>query len=111
MNEQEVPPGFASVMQNYAYNPATPFRTLPTFGDIKKEENKGIELRFPPDVVDKLETVASKYGFSGPVDFINTAMSVYGQMLVAKEDGFTQVVLLNPETNDIIPVQLTRDDM
>jgi len=106
----DIDPGFSAVMQNLAYNPATPFRAIPTFGD-RPITVKSFSIQFSEEAAERFAELADRYGFDSSVDFINTAISVYGQMLAAGDEGYAQVVLLNPNTQEIIPVSLTRNGM
>ena len=112
-NEDNQEAGFLSYMQNTAINSSTPFKAIPDFTQPTEDpvdEEDGFTIVFSKDVAEQLKGTALDLGFANSADFINTAVSVYGQMLgAAKNEGFTQVVLINPETQDMIQVPLVQE--
>ena len=113
MNENNVQdPGFLEVMQNMSVSSPSPFRSYAKIGQTaaeagEKSDTDGLTLVFDKDVAVDLKARALRYGFDNAPGFIQAAVSVFGQMLAAaQEDGYTQVILLNPETDEVIQVQM-----
>jgi hypothetical protein len=112
MNDDIKDPGFLEVMQNMSVSSPSPFRSYAKIGQTvaeagEKSDTDGLQLVFEKDVAIELKARALKYGFDNAPGFIQAAVSVFGQMLAAgQDDGFTQVILLNPETEEVIQVQM-----
>ena len=113
MNDNNVQdPGFLEVMQNMSVSSPSPFRSYAKIGQTASEageqsDTDGLTLVFDKDVAVDLKARALKYGFDNAPGFIQAAVSVFGQMLAAaQEDGYTQVILLNPETDEVIQVAM-----
>ena len=112
MNEDIKDPGFLEVMQNMSVSSPSPFRSYAKIGQTvaeggEKSDTDGLQLVFEKDVAIELKARALKYGFDNAPGFIQAAVSVFGQMLAAaQEDGYTQVILLNPETEEVIQVAM-----
>ena len=113
MNDDIKDPGFLEVMQNMSVSSPSPFRSYAKLGQTTAEagdapsDANGLQLVFEKDVAIELKARAIKYGFDNAPGFIQAAVSVFGQMLAAgQDDGFTQVILLNPETEEVIQVQM-----
>ena len=108
-------PGLLDVMQNWAVKSPSPFARVPNL-DAKKEQleqegKDGLTLIFAEEVSSKLKQIAKDLDFASVPDFIVTATSVFGQMLgAAKHDGYTMVILVNPETQQVIEIPLVKPD-
>jgi hypothetical protein len=114
MNDNNVQdPGFLEVMQNMSVSSPSPFRSYAKIGQTAAEagdgpsDTDGLTLVFEKDVAVDLKARALKYGFDNAPGFIQAAVSVFGQMLAAaQDDGYTQVILLNPKTEEVIQVAM-----
>lgn len=108
----EPEPGFTSVMQSMAFTPQTPFKGVPWLGQTNPDENengKSLTFVLEPSVVTHLARLIEDTNITSVAQFVNNAVSIYGQMLMAAKDGYTVPVLVNPETSDIIPIHTTAE--
>ena len=117
INDNVQDPGFLEVMQNMSVSSPSPFRSYAKIGQTaaeagdKPSDADGLQLVFDKDVALELKQRALKFGYDNAPGFIQAAVSVYGQMLAAAHDeGYTQVILLNPETEEVIQVPLVNND-
>lgn len=113
MTDNQTPnePGFLGVLQNQAIGvPAfTPRYDIGT-GAAEEKDDNALTLVFSGEVRKEMSRIAAELGFDNLVTFINTATSVYGQMMgAAKNEGFRQVLLVNPDTEKVINVPLIPD--
>jgi len=113
-NSEEVEPGIFTVMENMSVKMPNPFRTYPKFEKEVKEESleDGLTIVFDKATAEQMTGIAKELGFSNLGDFVNTSVSIYGQMLrAAQNDGYTKALLLNPKTEEVISVSLVDDGL
>ena len=104
-------PGLLGVMRNQAAGvPA--FTPTYDIGSQEAERRDGMTIVFSEGVTKTLKEVSANLGFRTVADFINTATSIYGQMLrAATVEGYSKVIMMNPETEQVIHVPLVSDDV
>ncbi len=117
MNDNVQDPGFLEVMQNMSVSSPSPFRSYAKIGQTAAEageqpsDTDGLTLVFEKDVAVDLKARALKFGYDNAPGFIQAAVSVYGQMLAAaRDEGYTKVILFNPETEEVIQVPLVDNE-
>ena len=104
-------PGLLGVMRNQAAG-IPMFTPSYDIGGQDAEKRDGMSITFSEGVTQQLKRISSDLGFLTVADFINTATSVYGQMLrAAQVEGYSQVLMVNPETEQVINVPLVSDDV
>ncbi len=99
-------PGMHTVLQNMAYNKKNPLQTIP---EIKPKEKAGFTLDFSPEAAEKFTSLAHEAGFANIAEYVNAAVSIYGQMLLATNDGFSDPIQVHTETKELLRIQLTPD--
>lgn len=113
------PSGFAQYMENRATGVAgTAFNDIPIIGGGTKPGdmeaiNEGInriELEILGAAATQVQELAEKLGFDNPGDVMNNALHFYLNMInEALDNGFTQLLLHNPETEQLIEMDILPD--
>ena len=107
-------PGLVDVLTAQAMKSPTPYAPVLDLGNRstpEPEEGKGLQIVFDEKTADTMREIANDLGFDNLPNFLMTAASIYGQMLgAAINQGYTTVIMANPETEDCIEVPLVKKD-
>lgn len=113
------PGGFAQYMQNRATGVAgTAFNNIPIIGgDTKPGDMEAIndsinriELEILGAAATQVRDLSEKLGFANPGEVMNNALHFYLNMITeALDNGFTQILLHNPETEQLIEMNILPD--
>ena len=97
---------FHNFMQNSSVGAANPHIEFP---DLTPKKAEAAEVSFSGESFKWVQKAVEDYGFENPAELINAALQLATPIMEAQSKGFSRMLLVKDETEEVIQIPLTDD--